>query len=73
MNHEDINPHNQLAGLFPWHLRNRLVLAARARDYDEIDAITDTLANLGLVRPRRDGSMFSPKLTRALQLKETTQ
>lgn len=60
----DINPRAEVANLFPWHIRNKLVDAARAKDYREIDALTDTLANLGIVRPRNDTSLYPSSLAR---------
>jgi hypothetical protein len=65
---EHINSRGEVATFYPWHLRNQLIEAARAKDYRAIDDITDTLANLGLARPRKDASMFtSVRFERASQ------
>ena len=55
-----INPRGDCAKLYPWHLRNKLVDAARAKNIKVIDEITDILAFQGLARPRNDASMFPP-------------
>ena len=56
---EHSNPRREIAELYPWHLRNKLVAAGRAKDHKAIDALTDTLASIGLARPRSDASMFT--------------
>lgn len=50
-----------IARLLPWHVRSQLVDAAKARDVKRIDAITDVLAFQGIVRARKDDSMFASK------------
>jgi hypothetical protein len=51
-----INPRGETARFYPWHIRAKLVDAAKVRDYREIDALTDTLVQMGLARPRNEDS-----------------
>lgn len=52
------NPRGEVAQLYHPDIRDALIQAAAARDYHAIDRVTDQLADQGLARKRRDGSMF---------------
>ena len=52
------NPRGEVAQLYHPDIRDALIQAAARRDYHAIDRVTDQLADQGLARNRRDGSMF---------------
>ena len=52
------NPRGEVAQLYHPDIRDALIQAAAARDHQAIDRVTDQLADQGLARKRRDGSMF---------------
>ena len=52
------NPRGEVAQLYHPDIRDALIQAAARRDYQAIDRVTDQLADQGLARKRRDGSMF---------------
>ena len=52
------NPRGEVAQLYHPDIRDALIQAAARRDYHAIDRVTDQLADQGLARKRRDGSMF---------------
>lgn len=55
------NPRGEVAQLYHPDIRDALIQAAARRDYHAIDRVTDQLADQGLARKRRDGSMFESK------------
>jgi hypothetical protein len=52
------NPRGEVAQLYHPDIRDALIQAAARRDYHAIDRVTNQLADQGLARKRRDGSMF---------------
>lgn len=52
------NPRGEVAQLYHPDIRDALIQAAALRDHQAIDRVTDQLADQGLARNRRDGSMF---------------
>ena len=52
------NPRGEVAQLYHPDIRDALIQAAALRDHQAIDRVTDQLADQGLARKRRDGSMF---------------
>ena len=52
------NPRGEVAQLYHPDIRDALIQAAARRDHQAIDRATDQLADQGLARKRRDGSMF---------------
>ena len=52
------NPRGEVAQLYHPDIRDALIQAAARRDYHAIDRVTDQLADQGLARNRRNGSMF---------------
>ncbi len=55
------NPRGEVAQLYHPDIRDALIQAAARRDHQAIDRVTDQLADHGLARKRRDGSMFESK------------
>lgn len=64
MQQQDTTPAT-VCRLFPPMQRQALVRAAQRGDMREIDAITDELARLGLVRPRHDDRPSAPAVMAA--------